>query len=297
MKRRVIYLFLMAISVLGVNLALDFALLHWYQEFYEAIQQKSIEKFLSQIFFFLVISGSIAFLTSMFSFVSEYLDLELKYLFTTIGARQSSINSSHQNNQKIIDDAALAAEKFSVALPMMIFNTIKAALMFSAIMFWVPTRVEFVFADMEVPYPLAIASIIFVSVQVLISKKYFPLSARVDSIRRKAENALRLKIIASAAPNDLPSRMKRYLETIVLIRRYTASRNFAFSLALGLLSSISYIIPFVMLFSLFFKNEISFGELMKISATFGFFQTSISYVVNHNRELARGVAAYKRIVG
>jgi len=296
MKRKALFFFAISLMVLAISLYFDFELLDWYNNFYQAIIKKDLEIFGKQIIYFLIIGISISICQSGFSFTSEYLDLELKIIFTKISLNNHFIFPTQRNaNQKFIDDASLAAEKLSSLLPMCIFYSIKAIATFVAIIIWCPSKVVLIFSEYSFPYPMAFASIIFLLVQIYVSKSYYPLIRRVDRIKRNAENTFRLKILADNRM-DLKSPLIRYLYIVSLIRRFTAARSFLLSTTLGLLNSLSYVIPFYVLFSIFYYDELSFGMLMKISATFGLFQASVSYLAFNFRELSKGVAAYKRIL-
>jgi len=297
MKTRALFFFVSSLMVLTISLYFDFELLDWYNNFYQAITKKELEIFGEQIVYFLIISISISICQSGFSFISEYLDLELKIIFTKIAQASYFKHPNQRNaNQKFIDDASLAAEKLSSLLPMCIFYSIKAIATFVAIIIWCPVNVVLIFSDYSFPYPMAFASIIFLGLQIYVSKSYYPFIVRVDRLKRNAENIFRLKILSSNQM-DIISPLIRYLYAVSLIRRFTAARSFLLSTTLGLLNSLSYVVPFVVLFSIFYYDELSFGMLMKISAAFGFFQASVSYLVTNFRELSRGFAAYKRVLG
>ena len=297
MNNKIAKLFLLIFVILSINIWLDFKLLNWYNSFYESIIKKELNEFGINIFSYLLLSISIAACTSFFSLLSEYLDLHLKIKFSNIAAQNlNSKNQSKKTNQKLIDDATLAAEKLSVLLPMFVLNIAKALVTFIAIWFWAPNQIKIVYFDTTIFYPMSLASVFFALIQIWISSQYYPLVKKADQLKRRAENNFRMKIISQENIFNISNHLARYLNAVSLVRRFYSKKNFILSLSLGGLSTLSYVVPFFVLFSLFYFDEMSFGELMRLSATFGFFQNAIGYLFMNNKELSRGIAAYKRVL-
>lgn len=297
MNNKIVKLFFIIFIIFSINIWLDFRLLNWYSSFYDSIIKKELNEFGINIFLFLLISIGIAVCASFFYLASEYLDLYLKIKFVDIAEKNSNSKSqSKKTNQKLIDDATLAAEKLSVLLPMFILNIAKASVTFMAILFWAPNQIKLAYFDIKIFYPMSLASIFFALIQIWISSKYYPLVKKADQIKRRAENKFRMKIISQGNILNISKPLAQYLDVVSLVRRFYAKKNFIFSLSLGGLSALSYVVPFCVLFSLYYFDEMSFGELMRLSATFGFFQNAIGYLFMNNKELSRGVAAYKRVI-
>lgn len=297
MNKKIIIIFLFILIIFSINIWLDFKLLNWYNSFYESVINKKLDDFGINIIIYLIISIGIAACLSIFSLLSEYLDLYLKIKFSNSAEKNyNSKNQSKKTNQKLIDDATLAAEKLSVLLPMFVLNIVKALISFIAIWFWAPSEIKIVYLDIKVFYPMPLASIFFALIQIWISNKYYPLVKKADQLKRNAENNFRIKILSQENISNISYPLARYLYIISLLRRFYAKKNFILSLSLSSLSALSYVIPFFVLFSLFYFDEMTFGELMRLSATFGFFQNAIGYLFMNNKELSRGVAAYKRVL-
>lgn len=296
-SRKIKLLFLFGLIILALNLWLDFKILNWYSNFYQSIIQKNITEFGFNALQYIIISSGIAICMSLFSLVSEYLDLELKVKFSMMAGHQLHVAGLTQNsNQKLIDDATLAAEKFSILLPMYIFNSIKALATIIAITYWTPNSIKIVYINTTIYYPLLFASVFFIIIQTWISRKYYPIVTKTDKLRRRAENTFRMKVINGTSITGITSTLNSYLRAVSLIRIFSAKKNFFLSVLISVLSALSYVIPFCVLFSLYYFNEMSFGDLMRVSATFGFFQNATNYLLMNNKELSRGIAAYKRIL-
>lgn len=297
MSWKIKVLFFSSLIILSLNLWLDFKILDWYSQFYQSIIQKNISEFGFNSLKYVIISIGIAICMSLFSLASEYLDLELKVKFSMMAGNQLNTKGLTQNsNQKLIDDAALAAEKFSILLPMYIFNAMKALATIIAITLWTPSSIKIIYIDIEIYYPLLFASLFFLILQIWISGKYYPIVSKTDKLKRRAENIFRVKIINGTDIINIYNALNSYLRIVSLIRLFSAKNNFFLSIIISGLSALSYVIPYCVLFSLFYFDEMSFGELMKISATFGFFQNATSYLLMNSKELSRGIAAYKRVL-
>ncbi len=293
-------LFLLSIAILAVGVLLDYFLVEWYEIFYKAIESKDVNAFFNAVSIFVLISLGIAFSQALWGYVSEILDMHLKTQLTSAAAvfGQKFYGTAAEGNQKLIDDAALASEKLSIVLPQMVSQITKATLMVLLMILYAPQNVFIIKANILIPFPFLISAALFTVIQLWISSKYLPFMRKVDKFKRRAENNFRLKIfkLNQLQYRSLVKHKKMYIKSIRMIRQYTAIKNLWLCLALGVVSSLSYILPFVVLFSSYFTDQISFGELMKMSAIFAFFQSSTAYIWTNARELSRGIAAYKRVI-
>lgn len=293
-------LFVLSIVILAVGVLLDYFMVEWYEKFYKAIQSKNIDEFYHSVLLFILISLGIALCQSLWGYVSEIMDMHLKTRLTSAAAAfgQKFYGSAVEGNQKLIDDASLASEKLSIVLPQTISQIIKATLMILLMIIYAPESVFIIKADIQIPFPFLISAALFTLIQLWISSKYFPFMIKVDKFKRRAENNFRLKILKlnQLKYKTLVKHKKIYIKSIRLIRQYTAIKNFGLSLAIGVVSSLSYILPFFILFNSYFNDQINFGELMKMSAIFAFFQSSTAYIWTNARELSRGIAAYNRVI-
>ena len=297
MHKKIYYWSGISFLILSVMLFIDITLINWYEGFYQSINQKNQPQFIYNIIKFIFISGSSAIALSSLSYILEFLDLELKLMLSKIAVTKLEANNSHlKANQKPIDDATLAAERLSSTLPMFIFNVIKILVLVGLLVLWSPNELYVNSLAIYIPYPLLLTSLIFISIQTLIAMQYFPLLQRTDQLKRKVENRFRLTLLGITNSKNVSSGLYAYLKAINAIRKHTAFKNFSLSVTLGLIGTLSYVIPYMALFQFYMNDVLDFGELMKLSATFSIFLNSCTYVVNNFRELSRGFAALKRVL-
>jgi len=297
MDKKIYYWSVISFLILSIILCIDITLINWYESFYQSINQKNQSQFFYSIIKFILISGSNALALSTLSYVLELLDLELKLVLSTFSVKKIGTNKSHhETNQKPIDDATLAAERLSSTLPMFAFNSIKILVLISLIFLWSPDLLYIKSLGINIPYPLLITSIIFISIQTVIAKQYFPLLQRTDRLKRKTENKFRLTLLGLTDTQNINNGLKTYLKAINAIRKHTALKNFTLSVTLGLISTFSYVVPYIALFQFYINDALNFGEIMKLSATFSIFINSCTYIMNNSRELFRGFAALSRVL-
>jgi ABC-type uncharacterized transport system fused permease/ATPase subunit len=278
-------------------LLIDITLIKWYESFFESISKKNQNQFFYNSVKFVFLSGSSALSISTLGYILESLDLELKLILSKIAVKKIENNNSQiKSNQKPIDDATLAAERLSSALPMFIFNVIKIIVLISLLVLWSPNNLFVSTLSISIPYPLLLTSFSFITIQTVIALKYFPLQRRTDNLKRKVENKFRLTLLGISNSSNIKDGLHSYLKNINAIRKHTAFKNFSLTVTLGLIGTLAYVIPYIVMFTFYLNDELDFGELMKLSATFGIFLNSCTYVVNNFRELSKGFAALNRVL-
>lgn len=299
MHKKLYILGAISFLLLGAMLIVDITMLTWYQSFYQSIQNKNQSQFFDNIIKFLFISGCSALATSALNYILELLDLEIKLMLSSIAINKLSENKRYTaSNQRPIDDATLAAERLSSTMPMFIFNLIKILTLIALLVLWSPSTLDINIygSNFIMPYPLLITSLVFITIQTIIATQYLPLLQRTDKLKRKVENKFRLTLLGLKNSKDIYGGLKTYLNSINTIRKHTAIKSFMLSVAIGLIGTFSYALPFIALFQFYTNDALNFGEIMKLSATFAFFQNACTYVVTNFRELFRGFAAVKRIL-
>lgn len=282
----------------------DFRLLNWYNDFYTSIQQKSIESFYSQILIFLFITFCQAFLLGTLSFNSDVYEARLKRYFAEKWARLR-INDAFvpyeksKLDQRIIDDSNLAAEKIAIIVPTMIFNAAKA-LTFLFLLSLYPSKVSDFFFGFTCPfldqYALCIFGASYLVLQLFITQRVNGWIFKSERIKRSIESKARYKMLTRGMNMySLQFIVFSYVRAVVKIR-FTVGKAHGLNIFfINLISSFSIAVPFLIIFHSYVVDAISFGELMKISATYAGFQSASLYVFNFYKELFRGFAAISRL--
>lgn len=294
---------LIQISLYGIVLYLDLRLLNWYSDFYTAIQHKSAHDFYLQVFAFVAIAVSQAFLLGALSFNSDIYEARLKRFFVErwLSLRGDNNDSPYEKSkldQRIIDDANLAAEKIAFILPTMIFNIAKA-LGFLILLSYYPSKITDVIgltSPLIDQYALCIFGALYLGLQVLVIRMANSWIFKSERIKRSIESRARYKMLARGLSMDgLKDIASIYVGAIVKIRFKVGKAHGLNIFIINLISSASFVVPLLIIFHSYVVDVISFGELMKISATYGGFQSASLYVFNFYKDLFRGLAAIDRL--
>jgi len=290
--------------IYSLVLFLDFRLLNWYSDFYTSIQQKSIESFYFQILIFLFITFCQAVLLGALSFNSDVYEARLKRYFAERWARLR-INDEvvpyekSKLDQRIIDDSNLAAEKIAIIVPTMTFNAAKA-LSFLFLLSFYPSKVSDFFFGFTCPfldqYALCIFGALYLALQLFITQRVNVWIFKSERIKRSIESRARYKLLSRGiSMYALQFIVLNYVRAVVKIR-FTVGKAHGLNIFfINLISSFSIVVPLLIIFHSYVVEAISFGELMKISATYAGFQSASLYVFNFYKDLFRGLAAISRL--
>ncbi|AWW46164.1 hypothetical protein DPM18_04685 [Polynucleobacter paneuropaeus] len=297
LKKELFWPFFGCSVALTFSLYLDIRLVSWYDGFYQSIKAKDFYFFIDNVLIFLIIVVLNCVTQAFIVYIQNYLDAKLKINFSkTAYYKNQFIAGCPSNfNQKIIDDSTLAAEKFSSLGPYLIFNIAKAIVFLYLMYSWLPNGGSDWMSTLFLN-PLVASAICFFLVQTVISGMYAPLVNRSEILRRYSENKFRISLLNAPSDSKFKLAMEGYLSRIISIRKHLAFKNFIYSVLLGLISATSYVIPFFVLFDLYFQDLLSFGELMKLSASFGTFQGSTIYIISNMKEWFKGYSAFKRVM-
>jgi len=295
-------LFIVQLILYAGLLCLDLYLVDWYDSFYSAIQEKSTSRFIKELLIFIFLVIGQALVLGLVSFNSEVYEAELKKFFVThwISFNAHDVTSLEQikGDQKIIDDASLSAEKVAVILPAIIFNSAKA-LIFLLLLTQYPTSLLSDLTGLEVfkELGLSILGVTYLIIQFFIIKKANVWVLKSENIKRAIEAKTRYKLLSGSIENrdQLEQVAQSYVRAIVKIRILVAKAHGLNVVSINGISSLSFVIPFIAIFTTYSSGLITFGELMKISAIYAGFQASSLYVFNTYKEALKGIAALKRL--
>lgn len=287
----------------GCVLFFDLQLVNWYEDFYSAIQKKSVSDFYVQLSVFVGITFSQALLLGVLSFNADVYEARLKRFFAErwVEAHKATLEANYEMSkldQRIIDDSALAAEKIAIVLPTMIFNLCKG-FVFLGLLATYPSNLS-QSIGLTIPfldrYGLCVFGFLYLMIQFSIIKLANGWIFKSERIKRKIEANTRYKLlIQGLSPTDLVRLVSRYIKGIVQIRFAVGRAHGINVFILNLISSLAFLVPFALIFNSYAADLITFGELMKISATYAGFQGSILYIFNFYKEALRGLAAVSRL--
>lgn len=291
------------LTFFGCVLFLDLQLVNWYDDFYSAIQEKSTNDFYVQLVIFIGITFSQSLLLGVLSFNADVYEARLKRFFAErwVEKHKATLEADYEISkldQRIIDDAALAAEKIAVVLPTMIFNLFKGFI-FLGLLATYPSNLS-QSIGLSVPfldrYGLCVFGFFYLMIQFSIIKLANQWIFKSERIKRNIEAKTRYGLMVQGlSPADLVRLVSRYIKGIVQIRFTVGKAHGVNVFLLNLVSSLAFLVPFAMVFNSYAADLITFGELMKISATYAGFQGSVLYIFNFYKEALRGLAAVSRL--
>ena len=284
-------------------LFVDLQLLDWYDDFYSAIKEKSASDFYVQLGVFVGITFSQALLLGVLAFNSDIYEVRLKRFFAErwVDTHKVSFEADYEASkldQRIIDDAALAAEKIAIILPTMIFNLCKGFVFLSLLATYpsnLSQSIGFTIPFID-QYGLSVFGFLYLMIQFSIIKLASEWVFKSERIKRKIEAKTRYKLLVHGlSATNLVLLVSRYIRCIVQIRFAVGRAHGVNIFLLNLVSSLAFLVPFAVIFNSYAADLITFGELMKISATYAGFQGSILYIFNFYKEALTGLAAFRRL--
>jgi ABC-type uncharacterized transport system fused permease/ATPase subunit len=294
--------FLVQLVLYGGMLFIDLSLVAWYDSFYSAIQAKSHAAFIRELIVFVLLTLSQAVALGLIAFNSELYEAQLKKHFVARWLRTSNFElkaiRQEKVDQRVIDDANLSAEKVAVILPALIFNIVKAAA-FLILLTQYPTNLvsdAIGWKGLD-KFVLSIFGIAYLVIQYQVLKRANSWVFKSENIKRSIEARTRYKLLSEdmESKSMLAQECKRYVQSVVKIRVLVGKAHGINVVAINGISSLSFIVPFLAIFSAYETGLITFGELMKISATYSGFQMSALYVFNSYKEALIGLAALNRL--
>ena len=291
-----------ALLLYGVLLTADLVLLDWYQHFYTAITARNANAFLRSIVTYIIIAATQALALGLISYSADMWEAELKAYFSKVWSERLSELSvaeirAQKADQRLIDDAALAAEKIANVFPSLIFNLLKA-IAFVAILWTLDVPIQLVVSESSITVSgiLPTISIIFVFIQLGIVHRGRIWVSRSEKLKRGLESRARYAIFSdNGNSNLLKKATSRYISGVIKIRRIVGKAHALTTSSLNLSSMLSFVVPFLVIFQAYSLGLIDFGSLMKISATFAGFLGAVNYIFNFYREGFRGLSAVEKL--
>jgi ABC-type uncharacterized transport system fused permease/ATPase subunit len=285
-------------------LLLDLKLVNWYQDFYSAVNKKSLDEFEIQVLVFVGIVTLQALLMAIISFNTDIYEIRIKQLLvnTWLAINDRRLHESHTTSkidQRIIDDAAFAAEKLSGIIPSLIFNLCKS-LIFLYLLSNYPVNTENWIVVKNIwdgQYGLCFFGILYFLIQFNIVQKSSKWVGKSENIKRKAEATVRYVLVNEGTNSTQKlNSINKYLGRIINLRYIIGKAHGSNVFLLNAISSMSIIVPFVIIFDFYVRGQIDFGQVMKITATYSGFQGSALFVFTFYKDFFRGLSAFKRIL-
>lgn len=289
------YLFMQIVCYL-ILLSADIALVEWYKNFYDSIVASDWNIFLNQIgvYFAIIIIQAVSL--GLISNFSEMLDVNIKVQLVRFKLKKKYDSYSDSKlEQRLIEDSLLVADKLSGLAPSVIFNVIKV-FVFGTMLIVYDSEVQIFNQSIDSGFILILCFMLTCLVQILFANMGKSTITKTEDIKRKGELRFRHDIRTSFNDDKFKELTRRYSNLIIKIRSSSAKKIGAISTLINLSSSLSFIVPFFILFLVHDQSRISIGEMMKISAIYSFLSGSAMQLFNSYSELFKLYAALRRLL-
>jgi ABC-type uncharacterized transport system fused permease/ATPase subunit len=298
---RVNFNLLIQLCFFSILLFADLRLIDWYKDFYQAIQVKSITTFYFQIYVFLLIVLIQSLMLGFISYNADLYEASLKKFFVEKWVGNNNILLPHtltKLDQRIIDDASFASERIASIFPTLIFNIFKCL-----IFLFLLSQYKTNFGDLlgisdfwNGSYGLCFFGVLYIAIQLLVVSNANSWVNKSENIKRRAESSVRYKLVSdSHLHGSIIKSINSYVFRIIKIRKIIGRAHGSNVFFINLLSNLTIIVPFLVVFSIYLQGIIDFGDLMKISATYVGFQGSAIYVFNFYKDFFRVLSALNRL--
>ena len=279
----------------------DVLLVNWYEYMYNSVMKRDTAQFYSALAKLMGIVLMQATLLALAAYVSDLHEAGLKKFFSSewreFGA-SSDIDGikSARADQRLIDDASLAAERLAHTIPSIFYNLCKA------MTFIVILQSFSITSAFGVGWPLAINPIVvfgvtYVVLQWLTLKRAKLWVDRTEYMKRNLEARLRYSILSSGRRNmGMTAKIDQYIYGVNRIRFYVTRAHSLNVFSIHWFSLCSMIIPVSLSYGLLVDGSITFGEFMKIGASYASFQNSFTAIFTSYREVFQGASALRRLM-
>lgn len=284
------------VSIYGALLWVDICMINWYKDFYDAINQKSSDEFLIQIAYFIAFTTLQAVCFGLIANTSELMEAnsKIKIVEWKTTGEEGNFIYTEKIEQRLIDDALLVAEKITGLIPSLIFNILKIITLM--IMLGSYTQeIELNGINIAAGAILLGIFLILMCTQIYISSMAKKVISRTEDLKRQNELIFRKKIKSIESTPQLKAIAARYMRHIFQVRGVAAKNIGIITSSLSLTNSLSYVIPFLILFHLFGQSALSLGELMKVAALYGALGNAVQFIFNSYADFFRLFSALKRI--
>ena len=298
--RRICLFYLVALLTLGgASVYLDVAINDWYRVFYDALASKDLTLVIRSFYFFIAANLILAAITASNIYLSDILDAELRnaislMLFANASQAERRFKDNDFPDQRIAEDVEAFTSRFAVIGISFFLMLCKAVVFFWILWLLSPKTTIF---GLTIWGSLAIAASIYfivptVSTYLLGAKMY-----RYENKRRQAEARLRYSLISVLRDkkNARAGQFRRAMSQILLISKASLQINaYATFISFGF-GSMSMLVPFGIMLPFYFAGGIDLGDVIKATAAFSIFQSSLAYLYSNSREVVKCIAALKRV--
>jgi vitamin B12/bleomycin/antimicrobial peptide transport system ATP-binding/permease protein len=309
-------------SVIGIELslvAIQVILNEWYNRFYNTLQNRHWNAFVSAIVFFCVIAAIYTVLTVYQTYLNQWLQIRWRRWMTETYLREWLEKANHYRMQLLGDAADNPDQRIADDLQMFVQSTISigvgllsscVSLASFVVILWTLSAAAPLYlfgSDFTIPGYLVWAALIYAVIGTWLAHKIgWPLVSlnfqqqrveadfRFNLVRTREHSEQIAAMYGESAENDRHlNRFGRIMANwLAIMRRQKKLTFFTASY-----SQASVIFPYLMVSPAYFSKAIQLGGLMQTASAFNSVQSALSYFVNSYGQIAEWRAVISRLTG
>jgi putative ATP-binding cassette transporter len=303
------------LSIVGINVMLN----QWNNRFYNALQDRNWDTFISELLFFCILAGAYILLAVYQLYLNQWLQIRWRQWMTKAYLGKWLDGANHYRMQLLGDAADNPDQRIAEDIQMFVDRTLTIGIgLLSAlvtlgsfvIILWtlsVAAPLHLFGSEWNIPGYLVWAALIYALIGTYLThligwplvglnfnQQLFEADFRFNLVRVR-ENSEQIALLKGepAETDRLVERFNRVVANWLLIMTRTKKLSF-FTNAY---SQISIVFPYVVVSPAYFAGKMQLGGLMQTASAFNSVQTALSFFINVYRSLAEWQSVIQRLDG
>jgi putative ATP-binding cassette transporter len=303
------------LSIVAINVMLN----QWNNRFYNALQDRNWDAFVSELLFFCILAGAYILLAVYQLYLNQWLQIRWRQWMTRAYLGTWLDGANHYRMQLMGDAADNPDQRVAEDIQMFIERTLTIGIgLLSAmvtlgsfvIILWtlsVAAPLHLFGSEWNIPGYLVWAALIYALVGTYFThligwplvglnfnQQRFEADFRFNLVRVR-ENSEQIALLKGepAETDRLLQRFGRVVENWLLIMTRTKKLSFF----TNFYSQVSIVFPYVVVSPAYFANKMQLGGLMQTASAFNSVQTALSFFINVYRSLAEWRSVIQRLDG
>ena len=303
------------LSIVAINVMLN----QWNNRFYNALQDRNWDAFVSELLFFCILAGAYILLAVYQLYLNQWLQIRWRQWMTRAYLGTWLDGANHYRMQLMGDAADNPDQRVAEDIQMFIERTLTIGIgLLSAmvtlgsfvIILWtlsVAAPLHLFGSEWNIPGYLVWAALIYALIGTYFThligwplvglnfnQQRFEADFRFNLVRVR-ENSEQIALLKGepAETDRLLQRFGRVVENWLLIMTRTKKLSFF----TNFYSQVSIVFPYVVVSPAYFANKMQLGGLMQTASAFNSVQTALSFFINVYRSLAEWRSVIQRLDG
>jgi putative ATP-binding cassette transporter len=319
-ERRASRILLGAVIAIELSLvAIQVILNEWYNRFYNTLQDKNWDGFVSAVLFFCVLAAVYTVLAVYQLYLNQWLQIRWRRWMTQTYLHEWLTSANHYRmqllgdaadnpDQRIADDLRMFVE-YTLTIGIGLLNSIVTLCSFIVILWRLSAQAPLTLfgSSLDVPGYLVWAALIYAVIGTtlthLIGWRLIPLNFQQQrfeadfrfNLVRTRENAEQIAVLGGEAAEQ--ERHLRRFEPVISNWLAIMQRTKQLTFFTASYSQASTIFPYIVVSPAYFSGAVQLGGLMQTASAFNSVQTALSYFITAYRNIAEWSAIIARLQG